>query len=523
MFKMLINKIFGGEKKSSLVIKENNKSPKKNIEISKTKNIIPKFDNQLINLFDDIHPDLQNLIWIKNGPKQNFFENKEGEKNKIIDNEIFSISSFSLNSIEPSLIDLTLPIEKIINVENIENPNYYPSYTELNLRQRALYLEFLKNPYDNRFNIGYVFLLYYGLERHLSKGNLDKPFEVILKLRKFHKNKSFLNYSSEALILSCLNYQRADLVAFFMETLTEKDKTEIPIDLLLLYKYNFNIGLTAKEVMNNSKAFNFNNVNYIKKYPDHFENQLKEEIMKKNSISTINIAGLILENDGEIFPLLDRRIFANLSISDKVIKTPSLLNYSNIQNIIYDLLENAHNNLKVKLVQLRKNNLIKKEEKKKKIEIIKMLDTRVEKELLADLKASKNNPIDRHFAYLALHEFYYSYRNIDEKNIRKCIDYCIMDINFLKELTSYSIKKKIESYLTWENNVDKNKLNEIKKEGFIGRIVAFKRLAIIYEKSKEFQKAIEICNASINYGEPNDGTSGGFEGRIKKLEKKLNK
>lgn len=523
MFKMLINKIFGGEKKRSLVIKENRKNPNKNNEISKTKNIIPKFDNQLINLFNDIHPDLQNLIWIKNGPKQNYFENKEEKNNKLIDNEIFSISSFPLNSIEPSLIDLALPIEKIINVENIENPNYYPSYTGLNLRQRALYLEFLKNPYDNRFNIGYVFLLYYGLERHLSKGNLDKPFEVILKLRKFHKNKSFLNYSSEALILSCLNYQRADLVAFFMETLNEKDKTEMSIDLLLLYKYNFNIGLTAKEIMNNSKEFKFNNVNYIKKYPDHFESQLKEEIENKYSISTINLTDLILENDEENFPLLDRRIFANLSISNEVIRTPSILSYSNIQNIFYDLLENTHNNLKVKLVQLRKNNLIKKEEKKKKIEIIKMLDTRVEKELLANLETSKKNPIDRHFAYMSLHEFYYSYRNIDEKYIQKCIDYCIMDINSLKELTDYSIEKNIESYLNWENNVDTNKLNEIKKQGFIGRVVAFKRLAIIYEKSKEFQKAIEICNASINYGQPNDGTSSGFEGRIKKLGKKLNK
>lgn len=68
---------------------------------------------------------------------------------------------------------------------------------------------------------------------------------------------------------------------------------------------------------------------------------------------------------------------------------------------------------------------------------------------------------------------------------------------------------------------DKKNLNaEIKKvveQGFDGNIPAFSRLAIIFEKQKAFEKAIEICNKAIEYGQSVEE----FEERKQKLQKKM--
>lgn len=37
------------------------------------------------------------------------------------------------------------------------------------------------------------------------------------------------------------------------------------------------------------------------------------------------------------------------------------------------------------------------------------------------------------------------------------------------------------------------------KEGFKGRISAFERLAIIYEKQKQYNEALKVCDVAIEY------------------------
>lgn len=46
---------------------------------------------------------------------------------------------------------------------------------------------------------------------------------------------------------------------------------------------------------------------------------------------------------------------------------------------------------------------------------------------------------------------------------------------------------------------------------------SYKRLAIIYERRKEYDKAIEVCNAAIASGFIKDGTEGGMRGRKERL------
>ena len=109
-----------------------------------------------------------------------------------------------------------------------------------------------------------------------------------------------------------------------------------------------------------------------------------------------------------------------------------------------------------------------------------------------------NNPIDLHFSYNYLIKLYYKLRDKNDY-LEKCIDICKKDINL------YENKLKNKSFFK-EKDV---------------RIPSYKRLAIIYEKQGKFEKAIKICQKAINHN-LRDNTKQGFEGRLKKLKKKVN-
>lgn len=118
---------------------------------------------------------------------------------------------------DPSTIYVYLPI---IDVYKSPDLDYFPNYISMSPEQRFYYLNWLRNV-EEQINIGYVFLYYYGLERHLLIGNFEKAFNEIIRLRNIHKNKSFQQYSEIALIYSCIMNKRPDLLV------TLHEKTEI--------------------------------------------------------------------------------------------------------------------------------------------------------------------------------------------------------------------------------------------------------------------------------------------------------
>lgn len=81
-----------------------------------------------------------------------------------------------------------------------------------------------------------------------------------------------------------------------------------------------------------------------------------------------------------------------------------------------------------------------------------------------------------------------------------------------------SIAKEVYDYYTEKANLDNQPL-----EDYIPNYESFKRLAIIYEKRKEYQKALDVCQKAIDIGFYKDGTDGQIPGRMARLYKKLNK
>jgi len=179
-----------------------------------------------------IHPDIANLIWIGDGPYKNYsIEKEEMELSKF---SHLYMTIIKTGQIEPSSIFTSMQIKFPKIEEEVERPSYFPKYSTLLPEQRGIYLNYLANPYNSGVNIGYVFLFYYGLERHLLLGKIEEAFNVILKLRDIFSNKSFQSYSARALILSAMIRERGDLIVNFIESLDKDYEYDFDANLLLI-------------------------------------------------------------------------------------------------------------------------------------------------------------------------------------------------------------------------------------------------------------------------------------------------
>lgn len=115
----------------------------------------------------------------------------------------------------------------------------------------------------------------------------------------------------------------------------------------------------------------------------------------------------------------------------------------------------------------------------------------------AELSFGKASLVDQHFFLQTAAEVYYKQREIREDAIELCEKYCQRDIDLFPKYKSPLIKD----------------------IGVLPNIKTFQRLAILYEKRGDYTSAIQVCKLALKYG-LSDGTQSGYEGRMKKLEKK---
>ncbi len=110
---------------------------------------------------------------------------------------------------DPSTIFTEMPVQKPTFINDIPHPGYYPTYLGLTPDQKWIYLNWLRD-ITQPIYIGYVFIYYYGLERHLMIGDYELAFKEILLLREHHHHSSFDAYSTNALRYSSLFKNRMD-------------------------------------------------------------------------------------------------------------------------------------------------------------------------------------------------------------------------------------------------------------------------------------------------------------------------
>ena len=285
-----------------------------------------------------LHSDLEGLLWFADGEYQNI---DLKENRQTIRRNGMTFYFYDYMKEEPSLIFTKMPIVIPDDIRDIPRPQYFPRYSELIPEQKGVYAELLKNPYNTDIDIGYVFILYYGLERHLLYGNWQKAVDVIKKLRKVHKNDSFQAYSAYALIYTAFYRNIPELA----EELIKNLDSLAPYSRLF-FSFLFDIPFSAKSIINMCTTFGFKNKNYIKKFPELFEKTLAEKIREKTGKDYVKIAEHISMSEVEELEQHKIPAFANLSLRLTTITIPYLYENEKLRLFFYNLLADTHETVK---------------------------------------------------------------------------------------------------------------------------------------------------------------------------------
>lgn len=293
----------------------------------------------------NISSEISDLVWYGDGIHKNYTPQA---KDTTCFNSNIIVFTESNTYEEPSAIYSDLPIIKPSESVMVESPPYYPSYKELSPQQRWEYWKFLSNPFSSQNDVGYAFLFYYGLERHLLSGKLDKAFEITLKLRSYYSNQSFQLYTANALFLTCITKNRADLVQKLIASSEQNLSSTLPPNILLMLKYKFEIPLNASDIIENHRYFGFTNNRYIENEPELFSKVLSEFLVQNFKSDCIDL-NEYFPMDIEALPSEQREMFINSSLRGYKASAPIFNNKklsSKISTLLYDTHETVKRHLR---------------------------------------------------------------------------------------------------------------------------------------------------------------------------------
>lgn len=289
--------------------------------------------------FLNIPDNIVRLLWFKDGNLKNYVPMPRKKSSS----GMITLSIYGAE--EPSAIS----IKDVIGTPIFPAPglSYFPSYKELCPEARGNYLHWLRD-ITQPIDIGYVFIFYYGLERHLfdcSSKSLE-AFETIELLRKYHDNPSFQSYSQIALLGAAIKLGRKDLLE---RALLNK---QYFLDNFTLACYSLlEIPLTANDLIAMASQVGFYNKRYIKQQPVLFVNCLKDKLREKFGIDGFLIGKPYLNESNKI----KQRLAANISLEDiAAIDVYSIRENPRFRQDVATLLNDTHETVKVTLREARK-------------------------------------------------------------------------------------------------------------------------------------------------------------------------
>lgn len=255
----------------------------------------------------------------------------------------------SLSPDEPSTIFTVMPIRRPADPALIPRPDYFPSYAGLSPEQKWIYLNWLTD-ITQSINIGYVFIYYYGLERHLLIGEFDAAFDEIILLRQTHsENASFETYSRLALLNSALFRKRGSR----LEQLYRLSKTKRfeNTELILAHQLGYDLG--EEGLMRIGLSIQGVQKRYIKNNPNEYKLALATVLTEEFGTPFLPFGSAYTISE---IPKRQHVLFANISFPSEI-RTPALpsfLYHEPFTNEATRILNLAHERTKQALADARK-------------------------------------------------------------------------------------------------------------------------------------------------------------------------
>lgn len=244
------------------------------------------------------NPDIAPLLWYGDGPNKNWDDpdypadppNLGGHIHEVA-HAIFDLNDgsrmiweFHDNTREPSAIFSSLPVYQEQDVPPMLG---YPRWSKLAPGQRWNYLRYLEEPF-RPVEIGYGFLLYYGLERHLYLGDYSAAVPLIFRLRNILDHPSFWYYSSNALLIAA--YRHGDC-ATIHRVLNDYATLNGDFNLCVMARTSINQPLSAHELIMYHGKFGFRNTRYLRTQLEAFERELKTFLLQKYGVDGLPFNG----------------------------------------------------------------------------------------------------------------------------------------------------------------------------------------------------------------------------------------
>ena len=291
-----------------------------------------------------VSDDIRELLWFSDGPLCNYTPQAISESVSSFDGIQLKVSFFGPG--EPSALSVKAAVVAPSVGRGAEPLGYYPSYEGMSPSQRWTYLNWLTDV-DQPVDIGYVFVFYYGLERHLFLGAAaDRAVDMILRLRGRHAHSSFTKYSSNALVAASLVAGRPDWLLKFALTVDSLNEVALS-DVYLYAKCRHGFDLSATELMALSGRVGFTNRRYIKSETDLFESTLLRLIQSEFGNDDVPLARYPLAG----CPRSLQGLFANISLDRdrSLLEVPVLVELPAFRDEMHALLAAAHDEVKQQL------------------------------------------------------------------------------------------------------------------------------------------------------------------------------
>jgi hypothetical protein len=256
------------------------------------------------------------------------------------------VSSETHDPTEPSLIFTKLPVRRPRDPGLVSGPGYSPSYAELSPEQRWLYLDWLRDP-RRPIDLGFVFIYFYGLERHLVFDAFDAAVQEICLLLEHHSKKTFPQYARCALAAGGIFRNRYDIFDRLPWILEDPDSVSLWVKLHLNHR------LSPNSLIDLRSCAKFHKTTYLKKYPERFL-QVLTRVMDEDERS--HRCHVLKRFPQDSLPKVKMSVFANRSLPRDITdpEVPDILSYRPFLSEIHGLLERAHETLKAQLAAERK-------------------------------------------------------------------------------------------------------------------------------------------------------------------------
>ena len=107
------------------------------------------------------------------------------------------------------------------------------------------------------------------------------------------------------------------MVKEFIKSLDKDYEMSFSDNLFLICAHSLDIPLNAKDIIRMAKTFEFENKNYIKKYPELFEQTMKNIILNKCGSTNVNLRDYITPTEFKKIKSEDIKLFANVALDNQ--------------------------------------------------------------------------------------------------------------------------------------------------------------------------------------------------------------